>query len=151
MYAVLVLSLGLALSACGGGDAGGSAGVGGEGGAGGQGGGVPKNRCPIITRNIVSPLTQSVGNLVNVETTAVDAEGDEIEVAVLSDCGDVTDSVQIADGVTGESSTTVRCAEVQSCRIVVVVSDDGFDEDGCNGRTPDAASLSPVNCQMPPP
>jgi hypothetical protein len=102
-------------------------------------------------RNLVSPLSQTVSNLVDVETTAVDAEGDAIEVAVISDCGHVTDPVQTADNVTGESSTTVRCDEVQPCHIVVVVSDDGFDKDGCNGRTADAASLSPVNCQMPRP
>jgi len=70
---------------------------------------------------------------------------------VLSACGEVADKVQVADSVTGESSTTVRCDEVQSCHIVVAVSDDGFEKDGCDGRTADAAALSPITCQAPRP
>lgn len=144
-YSFIALGLTLFMFGCASGG-GGAGGQGGDGGAGGTGG-VPENRCPIITRNLVSPLSQTVGNLIDVETTVVDAEGDEVEVVVISGCGEVTDQLQVADSETGESRTTVRCDEVKQCYVVVAVSDDGFDPDGCNGTTPDAASLNPINCQ----
>ncbi len=90
------------------GGAGGMAGAGAQGGAGGQGGasgsggtagtgGMPENRCPFYTSVLVSPLSQSVGNLIDVDTRVLDLDGDAVDVLVTSDCGEVADPLQTAD------------------------------------------------------
>ena len=151
--ATLALSLVLVLLGCGGGgDEGGiggtagAAGSGGEGGMGGEGG-TPENRCPFFTSVLVSPLTQSVGNLVDVDTRVLDLDGDDVEVRVSSNCGPVADPSQTADAQTGDSSTTVRCDEAALCSITVSASDDGFDPEGCSGTNPEATSSIAVACQ----
>lgn len=134
------------------GGAGGTAGVAGQGGAGGGGGaagtgGMPENRCPFYTGVLVSPLSQSVSNLIDVDTRVLDLDGDAVDVRVTSDCGEVADPLQTADGETGESSTTVRCDQAGSCSVTVSISDDGFDPKGCDGMNPEATSTTQVDCQ----
>ncbi|NNK09164.1 MAG: hypothetical protein HKP50_17775 [Myxococcales bacterium] len=128
---------------------GGTAGAAGGGGAGGVGGagGMPENRCPFFTSVLVSPLTQSVGNLVDVDTRVLDLDLDDVEVRVTSTCGPVADPSQTADAQTGDSSTTVRCDEPGLCAITVSASDDGFDPGGCSGTDVEATSTIPVDCQ----
>jgi len=118
----------------------------GTGGAAGAGG-MPENRCPFYTSVLVSPLSQSVGNLIDVDTRVLDLDGDSVEVLVTSDCGEVADPLQTADSETGESSTTVRCDDAQFCSITISVSDDGFDAEGCDGTNQAATRTTGVNCQ----
>jgi hypothetical protein len=135
------------------GGAGGSAGDGGEGGAGGAAGdggeggagGMPENQCPFFTSTLVSPFTQSQGNLIDVSSRALDLDGDPIQVLVSSTCGLVADPLQLADRITGESETTVRCDQVKQCVITIRASDDGFDV--CRGLDPDAHSIAIITCQ----
>jgi hypothetical protein len=105
------------------------------------------NRCATYTSVVISPSSQSVGNLVSVRTEVYDPDGDDVEVLVTSSCGEVADPLQTADSQTGESSTTVRCDEIQSCPVTVSVSDDGFAPEGCDGTTEGATSLTELNCQ----
>ena len=51
---------------------------------------MPENRCAFYTGILVSPLSQSLGNLVDVSTTVLDLDGDPVEVLVESDCGSTT-------------------------------------------------------------
>jgi hypothetical protein len=108
---------------------------------------MPKNRCPFYTSIVISPGSQSVGNLIDVRTMVFDVEGDDVEVLVTSNCGEVTDPLQTADPETDESSTTVRCERVQTCGVTISVSDDGFAPDGCHGTNDQATSTIGVNCQ----
>ena len=100
------------------------------------------NRCAIFDEITYSPLGTAVGGVISVVTTVFDPDGDEVEVWVTSDCGEVADPIQV-----GDSATTVRCDEVKFCLITVRVSDDGFDPDGCNGTTFRAQSTTDINCQ----
>lgn len=93
------------------------------------------------------PLTQSVGNLVDVDTRVLDFDGDDVEVLVTSNCGEVADPLQTANAQTGESSTTVRCDEAGLCSVTVRASDDGFHPEGCSGTTGDTTSTISVDCQ----
>ncbi len=132
------------------GGAGGTGGIGGAagmGGAGGTGGGVSINRCAIFTDIFVSPLTQSIGNLVSVSTEVLDFDGDPVEVLVTSSCGEVANPLQTADPETGESDTTARCDVVGMCSIAVSVSDDGFDPEGCDGTNFAAMATFNIVCQ----
>jgi hypothetical protein len=95
----------------------------------------------------VSPTSQSLGNLIDVDTRVLDLEGDDVEVLVTSDCGEVTDPLQTADPQTGESSTTVRCDEVRMCSVTVTASDDGFAPEGCDGTDDGATATIATNCQ----
>ncbi len=108
---------------------------------------MPENRCPFYTSVLVSPLTQSVGNLIDVDTRVLDLDGDAVDVLVTSDCGEVADPLQTADAETGESSTTVRCDQVAACAVTVSISDDGFDPEGCDGTNVEATSTAAVDCQ----
>jgi hypothetical protein len=136
------------------GGTGGSAGEGGMGGAAGTGGGaggtggtggIVPNLCPFIRSNLVSPLTQSVTNFIDVSTRALDFDDSAaIEVLVESTCGQVTDPLQTADPATGDSATTVRCDQVDECTITVRVSDDGFTK--CDGQNDAANVMTLVDC-----
>jgi hypothetical protein len=95
---------------------------------------------------LVSPLTQSQGNLIDVSSRVHDLDGDPVQVLVSSTCGEVADPLQMADSITGESDTTVRCDVVQQCVITIRASDDGFDV--CRGLDPGAHSTTIVNCQQ---
>jgi hypothetical protein len=108
---------------------------------------MPENQCPFYTDVLVSPLTQTLGNLIDVSTEVLDLDGDTVEVRVTSDCGEVTDPLQTADPETGESDTTVRCDQQAACAITVSVSDDGFTPGGCDGTDPRATTTIPVDCQ----
>ena len=107
---------------------------------------MPENQCPFYTSVLVSPLSQSVGNLVDVDTRVVDLDGDAVEVLVTSDCGEVADPLQTADAETGESSTTARCDQAGSCSVTVSISDDGFNPDGCDGTNAAATTTVTVDC-----
>jgi hypothetical protein len=129
--------------------AGGEGGVGGSAGAGGEGGsgGMPENECPFFTSTLVSPLTQSQGNLIDVSSRVHDLDGDPVQVLVSSTCGEVADPLQFADSITGESDTTVRCDVVKQCVITMRASDDGFDV--CRGLNDAAHSTTLITCQQP--
>ena len=135
--AMALLGLALVLSSCR--DCGG---CGGSGGGGRTEGAVVVNLCPFYKSVLVKPLTQSVGHLIDVETEVHDLDGDDVEVSVTSDCGEVVDPLQ-----TGDSSTAVRCDEAKLCTITVRVSDDGFNPDGCSGTNDAASSTTPIDCQ----
>ena len=144
--------IGGAGGSAGAGGQGGAAGAAGGGGAGGSGGvagtgGIPENRCPFYTSVLVSPLSQSVGNLIDVDTRVLDLDGDPVDVLVTSDCGEVADPLQTADAETGEGSTTVRCDQEGTCAVTVSISDDGFDPEGCDGTNVEATSTTAVDCQ----
>jgi hypothetical protein len=97
---------------------------------------------------LVSPLTLSQGNLINVSSQVEvdDLDGDPVQVLVSSTCGLVADPLQIADPTTGESDTTVRCDVVKQCVITIRASDDGFEV--CRGLDHDAHSTTLINCQQ---
>jgi hypothetical protein len=128
---------------------------GGTGGSGGGGtggtGGIIVNHCAFYTSLLISPLSVSVGHDIDVATRVHDHEGDDVEVRVSSDCGEVEDPLQTADPGTGEADTTVRCDQVSMCEIVMRVSDDGFDPRGCSGLNAAASSVTQINCQPPEP
>lgn len=130
------------------GGAGGEAGAGGIAGSGGTGGagGSPDNRCPIYTSVLTSPLTQSLGNPISVDTRVLAFDADPVEVLVTSTCGEVADPLQTANPVTLESGTTVRCDQVGTCSIRVSVSDDGFDPKGCSGNNLAATTTARIDC-----
>jgi hypothetical protein len=104
-------------------------------------GGAGANQCPFFRSVLISPLSQAVGEIVNVDVRVHDLEGDEVEVRVTSACGEVADPIQ-----TGNSMTTVRCNEPKSCSIIVRISDDGFDPNGCDGMRPGSLSTTKINC-----
>jgi hypothetical protein len=110
---------------------------------------MPENQCPFYTGVLVTPVSQSVGNSVDVDTRVLDLDGDAVAVLVTSDCGEVADPLQTADAETGESSTTVRCDQVGSCSVTVSISDDGFNPDGCDGTNIRATTTVPVDCAEP--
>jgi hypothetical protein len=104
-------------------------------------GGAGANQCPFFRSVIISPLSQAVGEIVNVDIRVHDLEGDEVEVRVTSSCGHVADPIQ-----TGSSMTTVGCEKANPCSISISLSDDGFAPHGCNGTTPGSLSTTKINC-----
>jgi hypothetical protein len=127
-------------------DGGGTGGTGGGGGTGGTGGtgGIIVNYCAFWTSILISPTQQSVSNLIDVATRVHDLDGDDVEVRVSSDCGEVADPLQTADPGTGEADTTVRCDHVTQCEILIHVSDTGFV--GCTGTDRGASSRTQIDC-----
>ena len=104
-------------------------------------GGAGANQCPFFRSVLISPLSQAVGELVNVDVRVHDLEGDEVEVRVTSSCGHVADPIQ-----TGSSMTTVGCEKAKPCSITIRLSDDGFAPNGCNGMRPGSLSTTKINC-----
>ena len=104
-------------------------------------GGGRANQCPFFRSVLISPLSQAVGEIVNVDIRVHDLEGDEVEVRVTSSCGLVADPIQ-----TGNSMTTVGCEKAKPCSITIRLSDDGFAPKGCNGTNPGSLSTTKINC-----
>jgi hypothetical protein len=125
---------------CGATDTGADTGAGTDTGA-GAGAGAGANQCPFFRSVLISPLSQVVGEIVNVDVRVHDLEGDEVEVRVTSSCGHVADPIQ-----TGSSMTTVGCEKPKPCSISIRLSDDGFAPKGCNGTNPGSLSTTKINC-----
>jgi hypothetical protein len=104
-------------------------------------GGAGANQCPFFRSVLVSPLSQAVGQIVNVDIRVHDLEGDEVEVRVTSSCGHVADPIQ-----TGNSMTTVGCEEAKPCSITIRLSDDGCAPNGRDGTNPGSLSTTKINC-----
>ncbi len=104
------------------------------------------NQCAEYRQILVTPTTQSIGNLVDVRTEVYDPDGDEVTVGVqaVGACG----NVQSSNGNTAAScetvsgceavANTVECTGVGLCEIIVAVSDDGFTS--CTGLLPDGSN-----------
>ena len=104
------------------------------------------NQCAEYRQILVTPTTQSVGNLVDVRTEVYDPDGDPVTVAVQTAgvCGNVatvgSDTAASCLTVSGCEAVvnTVECTGVGLCEIIVAVSDDGFDS--CTGLLPDGSN-----------
>lgn len=104
------------------------------------------NRCPYFFGAETAPLVQSMGNLINVWSQALDKDGDPMEVLAESTCGLVSVPLQSTDSA-GKSETTVRCDFVGSCHILISVSDDDFTD--CDGTTTLSGQVyTPVRCEQ---
>ena len=86
------------------------------------------NYCADLVKVVVSPLTTSVGNQIDVSAIAADLDGDDFEYLWTADGGG-----SFADPSAAE--TTYTCEEVGDHEITVTVSDDGFDYCTCNDVT----------------
>ena len=121
------------------------------------------NQCAEYRQILVTPTTQSVGNLVDVRTEVYDPDGviDPVTVEVTTEgaCGNVatvgSDTAASCETVSGCEAVvnTVECTAVGDCEIIVRVSDDGFDS--CNGFLPDGSNNNAarqtiaVDCNTP--
>jgi len=118
------------------------------------------NQCAEYRQILVTPTTQSVGNLVDVRTEVYDPDGDAVTVAVQATgaCGEVaavgSDTAASCETVSGCEAVlhTVQCTDVGLCEVIVAVSDDGFDS--CTGLLPNgnnndaARSTIAVDCTV---
>ncbi len=104
------------------------------------------NQCAEYRQILVTPTTQSIGNLVDVQTEVYDPDGDPVTVSVeaAGACGNVA-TVGSATAASCETVSgceavlnTVECTDVGWCQIIVAVSDDGFDS--CTGLLPDGSN-----------
>ena len=119
------------------------------------------NQCAEYRQILVTPTTQSIGNLIDVQTEVYDPDGDPVTVSVetAGACGNVatvgSDTAASCETVSGCEAVvnTVECTGVGACQIIVAVSDDGFDS--CTGLLPDgstnnaARSTINVDCTAP--
>ncbi|MBT8450379.1 MAG: hypothetical protein KJO40_00290 [Deltaproteobacteria bacterium] len=104
------------------------------------------NQCAEYRQILVTPTTQAVGSLVDVQTEVYDPDGDPVTVAVQTAgaCGNVatigSDTASSCETVSGCETVlnTVECTDVGPCEIIVAVSDDGFDS--CTGILPDGSN-----------
>ena len=102
------------------------------------------NQCAEYRQILVTPTTQSIGNLVDVATEVYDPDGDEVTVGVqaVGACSNVVGNFGSAASCgLGECETvvnTVECTDVGLCQIIVALSDDGFDS--CTGLLPDGSN-----------
>ena len=104
------------------------------------------NQCAEYRQILVTPTTQSIGNLIDVQTEVYDPDGDPVAVSVetAGACGNVatvgSDTAASCETVSGCEAVvnTVECTDVGPCQIIVSVSDDGFDS--CTGFLPDGSS-----------
>lgn len=76
------------------------------------------NICANLSQVVVSPLVTSVGNEIELEAVAVDAEGDFIEYQWTALAGSFSDPTA--------ASTSYTCEQVGDTAITIEVSDDGF-------------------------
>jgi hypothetical protein len=76
------------------------------------------NLCAELTKVVVSPLQTSVGNLIDLSSSAVDEESDSIRHMWTGTGGTITDP--------SAASTTYKCGEVGDHVVRIVVSDDDF-------------------------
>ncbi|NNC74224.1 MAG: hypothetical protein HKN93_01810, partial [Acidimicrobiia bacterium] len=105
------------------------------------------NQCAEYRQILVTPTTQSVGNLVDIATEVYDPDGDAVTVGVqaVGACSNVVGNFGTAascETVSGceAVANTVECTDVGLCQIIVALSDDGFDS--CNGLLPDGSNNS---------
>jgi exo-beta-1,3-glucanase (GH17 family) len=104
------------------------------------------NQCAEYRQILVTPTTQSIGNLIDVQTEVYDPDGDPVTVSVgaAGACGNVatvgSDTAASCETVSGCEAVvnTVECTDVGPCQIIVAVSDDGFDS--CTGLLPDGSN-----------
>ena len=104
------------------------------------------NQCAEYRQILVTPTTQSIGNLVDIRTEVYDPDGDEVTVAVQTAgaCGNVATNgsatAPSCETVSGCQAVvnTVECTGVGLCQVIVAVSDDGFDS--CTGLLPDGSN-----------
>ena len=104
------------------------------------------NQCAEYRQILVTPTTQSIGNLVDVQTEVYDPDGDPVTVAVQTAgaCGNVatigSDTAASCETVSGCETVvnTVECTGVGLCEIIVALSDDGFGS--CTGLLPDGSN-----------
>jgi hypothetical protein len=103
------------------------------------------NQCAEYRQILVTPTTQSIGNLVDVQTEVYDPDGDPVTVDVTTTgaCGNVVGNLGSAascETVSGCEAVvnTVECTGVGLCEIIVAVSDDGFGS--CTGLLPDGSN-----------
>ena len=78
----------------------------------------PFNICADLSQVVVSPLQTSVGNEIELESVAVDEEGDPIAYQWTALAGSFSDPTA--------ASTSYTCEQVGSTGITIEVSDDGF-------------------------
>jgi ribosomal protein L14 len=103
------------------------------------------NQCAEYRQILVTPTTQSIGNLVDIATEVYDPDGDPVTVDVTTTgaCGNVVGNLGSAascETVSGCETVvnTVECTGVGLCQIIVALSDDGFDS--CTGLLPDGSN-----------
>jgi len=103
------------------------------------------NQCAEYRQILVTPTTQSIGNLIDVQTEVYDPDGDPVTVSLETEgaCGNVVGNLGSAascETVSGCEAVvnTVECTDVGWCQIIVAVSDDGFDS--CTGLLPDGSN-----------
>ena len=104
------------------------------------------NQCAEYRQILVTPTTQSIGNLIDVQTEVYDPDGDPVTVSVetAGACGNVatvgSDTAASCETVSACEAVvnTVECTGVGLCEIIVAVSDDGFDS--CDGLLPDGTN-----------
>ena len=104
------------------------------------------NQCAEYRQILVTPTTQSIGNLVDVVTEVYDPDGDDVQVSVqgVGACSNVQysngDTAASCETVSGCDTvvSTVECTDVGLCQIIVATSDDGFDS--CTGLLPDGSN-----------
>jgi secreted PhoX family phosphatase len=77
------------------------------------------NICSELTKMVVSPLTTSVGNDIDLFAAGEDAEGDDFSFLWTAGGGDLADD--------SAAETTFTCTEEGEGFVAVAVSDDGFD------------------------
>jgi exo-beta-1,3-glucanase (GH17 family) len=120
------------------------------------------NQCAEYRQILVTPTTQSIGNLVDVQAEVYDPDGDPVTVSVqaVGACGNVatigSDTAASCETVSGCEAVvnTVECTDIGACEIVVAVSDDAFTL--CTGLLPDgknndaARSTIAVDCTAGP-
>jgi len=82
------------------------------------------NLCAELTKAVVSPLQTSVGSSIDLQSEAVDEEGDEVEYLWTAESGQVDDPTA--------ANTAYTCTEAGDDQITITVSDDGFDY--CSGH-----------------
>ena len=104
------------------------------------------NQCAEYRQILVTPTTQAIGNLIDIQTEVYDPDGDPVAVSVetAGACGSVatvgSDTAASCETVSGCEAVvnTVECTDVGPCQITVAVSDDGFDS--CTGLLPDGSN-----------
>ena len=104
------------------------------------------NQCAEYRQILVTPTTQTIGNLVDVVTEVYDPDGDPVTVSLetAGACGNVatvgSDTAASCETVSGCEAVvnTVECTDVGPCQVIVAVSDDGFDS--CDGLLPDGSN-----------
>jgi len=76
------------------------------------------NVCAELVKAVVSPLTTSVGQDIDLLAEVVDAEGDAVKLSWSAGVGTIADS--------SAAATTYRCEQPGDDDVRIVVSDDGF-------------------------